>query len=94
MLEMSCPWVTNQEKKEEENTTKYRPLCWELKQNYQGYKVKQYNIIMDILGRWSRDLEDELNKLVASKSKGVLHNMQKAVISGTLNISQPFKVAT
>ena len=63
-LEMSCPWVTNQEKKEEEKTTKYGPLCWELKQNYQGYKVKQYNIIMDVLREWSLDLEDELNELV------------------------------
>ena len=49
---------------------------------------------MDTLGGWSRDLEDQLNELVGSKSKGVLHNMQKAVISGTLNISQTFKVAT
>ena len=46
---MSCPWVTNQGKKEEK-TTKYRPLRWELKQKYQGYEVKQYNIIMDVVG--------------------------------------------
>ena len=93
MLEMSCPWVTNREKKKEK-TTKYGPLHWELKQNYQGFKVKQYNIIMDVLGGWSRDLGDELNELVGSKSMGVLHNMKKAVISGTLNISRTFKVAT
>ena len=31
-LEMSCQWVTNQEKKEEEETTKYGPLRWELEQ--------------------------------------------------------------
>ena len=93
-LEMSCPWVTNLEKKKEEKTTKYRPLRWELKQNYQGYKVKQYNIIIEVLGGWSRDLEDELSELVGSKSKGVLHNMQKAVISGTLDSSRTFKVAT
>ena len=49
-LEMSCPWVTNWEKKEEEKTTKYGLLRWELKQKYQGYEVKQYNIIMDVLG--------------------------------------------
>jgi len=49
---------------------------------------------MDVLGGWSRDLEDELNELVGSKSKGVLHNMPKAVISGTLNICGTFKVAT
>ena len=48
---------------------------------------------MNVLGGWPPDLEDELNELVGSKSKGVLHNMQKAVISGTLNISRMFKVA-
>ena len=56
--------------------------------------MKQYNIITDVLGGWSRDLEYELNELVGSKSKGVVHNMHKAVISGTLNISRTFKVAT
>ena len=49
-LEMSCPWVTNREKKQEEKTKKYGQLRWELKQKYQGYDVKQYNIIMNGLG--------------------------------------------
>ena len=44
------PWVTNRDKKKEEKTTKYGPLRRELKQNYQGYKVKQYNIIIDVPG--------------------------------------------
>ena len=56
-----------------------------VKQKYQGYEVKQYNIITNVLGGWCRDLE------VGSKTKGVLHNMQKAVISGTLNISRTLK---
>jgi len=40
-----------------------------------GYQVKQYNIIMDILDGWCRDLKVELKELVGSKSKGVLRNM-------------------
>ena len=36
-LEMSCPWVTNREKKREEKSTKYGPLRWEVKQKYQGH---------------------------------------------------------
>ena len=43
---------------------------------------------MDVLRRWSQDLEDELSEVVGSKSLEVLCNMQKAVISGTLNISR------
>ena len=49
-LEMSYQWVTNREKKKEEKTTKYGPLRWELRLNYLGYKVKQYNIKIDVLG--------------------------------------------
>ena len=49
--------------------------------------MKQCNIIIDVLRGWRRDLEVDLKELVGRKSKGVLHNMQKAVISGTLNVS-------
>ena len=71
-----------------------RPLRWELKQKDQGYEVKQYNVIMDVVRGWCQDLEVKLKNLVGSKSKGVLHNMWKAVLSGTLNIARTFKVAT
>ena len=71
----------------------YGPHRWELKK-YQGYEVKQYNIIIDVLGGRCRDLEVKLKELVGSKSNGVLHDMQKAVLSGTLNSARTFKVAT
>ena len=79
--EMSCPWVTNREKKEEEKATKYGPLRWVLKQKYQGYEVKQYNIIMDVLGTWCRDLEVKLKEV---RVREFIILMQKAVLSGTL----------
>ena len=93
-LEMSCPWITNRTKKTAEKTLKNGPLRWELKQQYQGYEVRQYNIIMDVLGGWSRDLDVTMKELVGSRSKRVLQNMQKAVLSGSLNIARTFKVAT
>ena len=89
-LEMSCPWVTNRDKKGEEKSTKYGLLRWELKQKYQGYEMKQYNSIINVLGGWCRDLEVRLEELVGSKSNGVLHKMQRAIHSGTLNISKTF----
>ena len=50
---------------------------------------------MDVTEGWCRDLKVELKELVRSKDKVVLQvNLQKAVISGTLNISPKFKVAT
>ena len=42
----------------------------------------------------NRRLEAKLKELVWSNSKGVFHNMQKAVLSGTLNIARTNKVAT
>ena len=93
-LEMSSPWITNRTKKTAEKTLKYGPLRWELKQQYQGYKVRQYNIIMDVLEGWSRDLDVTMKELVGSRSKRVLPNMQKALLSRSLNIVRTFKVAT
>ena len=49
-LEMSCPWVSNRDKKTFEKTMKYAPLRWELRQRYPGYEINQCNIILDVLG--------------------------------------------
>ena len=91
-LEMSCPWISNREKKSEEKTMKYGPLRWELKQQYRGYEVTQHNIIMDVLGGWSRETETSIQSLVGRKANQVLEAMQKAVLSSSLNIARTFKV--
>ena len=91
-LEMSCPWISNREKKSEEKTMKYGPLRWELKQQYRGYEVVQHNIIMDVLGGWSRETETSIQSLVGRKANQVLEAMQKAVLSSSLNIARTFKV--
>ena len=93
-IEMSCPWISNREKKSEEKTMKYGPLRWELKEQYKGYEVHQYNIIMDVLGSWSKETEISVRSLVGQKTTQVLEKMQKAVSSATLNIARTFKVVT
>ena len=50
VIEMSCPWMDNRAIKDAEKTAKYGPLRWELKQQYPGYEVKQFNTIIDVLG--------------------------------------------
>ena len=92
-LEMSCPWVSNRDKKTSEKTMKDAPLRWEMKQRYPGYEITQYKIIIDLLEGWSKDLNDTLQKLVGNRAKDVLRKMQKACLSGTLNIARTFKVA-
>ncbi|PFX34789.1 Ubiquilin-1 [Stylophora pistillata] len=90
-LEMSCPWVNNWTRKDEEKTLKYGPLRWELRQQFPGYEVKQYNIIMDALGGWSQELDVMMRKLVGGRSTDVLRKMQRTVLSGMLNIAWTFK---
>ena len=77
LLEMSCPWVENRCQKEAEKTRKYGPLRYELKQQFKGYKVGQFNIIMDVLGGYSAHLEENMKRLVGKKSNQVLRNMQR-----------------
>ena len=50
VIEMNCLSVENREEKDAEKTTKYGPLRWEFEQRYPGYRVTQFNIIVDVLG--------------------------------------------
>ena len=92
MIEMSCPWMDNRAIKDAEKTAKYGPLRWELKQQYPGYEVKQFNIIIDVLGGWSVDVEETMKDLVGQRSRSVLRRMQKVILSHSLNIARTFKV--
>ena len=49
---------------------------------------------MDVLGGWSQDLEAEMKKIFCLRSLDILKEMQKAVLSGSLNIARMFKVIT
>ena len=90
-VEMSCPWMEHREKKSEEKTVKYGPLRFELKKRYPGYDVEQCNIIIDVLGGWSRDVDLTMRKLFGSRGYDILRRMQKATISSSLNIVRTFK---
>ena len=79
-LEMSCPWVSNRDNKISEETMKYAPLRWELKQRHQRYEINQCNIILDVLWGWSKKLDVVLQKLVEFVS----------CLSRTLNIARTF----
>ena len=57
-------------------------------------RIEQFNIIMDVLGGYSIELEEKvrkISKLVGRKDSQVLVKMQKAVILRTLNIARNFK---
>ena len=92
---MSCPWIESRAKKEEVKTLTYGPMMWELKQRYNGnYRVEQYNVIIDVLGSYSKHLENSVRKLLGARARSVLKRMQKSVITNTLNIARTFKINT
>ena len=66
----------------------------ELKQQFPTYTVKQFNIIIDVLGGWSREVDLAMRELFGTRGGDVLLRMQKAVISHSLNIARTFKVLT
>ena len=70
-------------------------MMWELKQRYNGYRVEQYNVIIDVLGGYSKHVEKSVRKLLGARARGVLiERMQKSVILKTLNIARTFKINT
>ena len=51
------------------------------------------NIIMDVLGGFSKGLSSSLREILGVKSsRDILGRMQKSVLSSTLNIARTFKV--
>ena len=74
-----------QREEERREDRKVCPLRWELRQQFPGYEVQQYNIIVDTLGGWSQEMNTTMKEIVGSRSKEVLNRIQKAVLSGTLN---------
>ena len=92
VIEISCPWVENREEKDAAKATKYGPLRWELEQRYPEYRVRQFNIIVDVLGGYSRDVRKALKELVGDKSDTIALQIQKLVITSSLNIARRLKL--
>ena len=90
---MSCPWSENRESKDSEKTTKYSQLSLELTNRYPEYKVNQYNIIRDVLGGCSKEVEQNIKELVGDKSESIMRQMQKAILSSSLHIARMFKLS-
>ena len=91
-IEMSCPLLDSREMKKMEKTQKYGPLMWELRERNPGYQVKQYNIIIDVLGGYSADASHAVKELVGEMRPTILQRMQRSVVPNTLNIAHSFKI--
>ena len=67
------------------------PLRLELKRTYFGFKIRQFNTVIDALGGYSKSLEGDVKALVESdRYREVLRGMQKAILSHTLHIANEY----
>ena len=66
-------------------------MMWKLKQRYNGYRVEQYKVKIDVLGGYSNHLEKSVRKLLGARARSVLERMQRSIISNTLNIARTFR---
>ena len=89
-----CGWAIARRNILQRQLEKYQPLRWELTKLYPDYNIVQLNVIMDVLGEWSKKLNVEKSKIFGARSSDVLKRMQKAVLSSSLNIVRSFKVTT
>ena len=80
-------------RKDFEKTTKYSQLRLELTNRYLEYKVNQYNIIMDVLGDCSREIEQNIKEFLGDKCESIMRKMQKAILSSSLHNARSFKLS-
>ena len=59
--------MDNRAIKDAEMTAKYGLPRLGLKQQYPGFEVKKFNIINDVLGGWSVELEETMKDLVEQR---------------------------
>ena len=45
------------------------PMMWELKQRYNGYRVEQYSVLIDVLSGYSKHLEKSVRKLLGGTER-------------------------
>ena len=93
---MSCPRLKSSESKDFEKTTRLAmatQLRLELTNRYPEYKVNQYNIIMDVLGGCSKEVEQNMKELVGEKCQSIKRQMQKAIRPSSLHIARMFKLS-
>ena len=68
-------------------------LRLELTNRYPEYKVNQYNIIMDVLGGCSKEVEQNIKEPVGDKCESIMRQMQQAILSSSLRIARMFKLS-
>ena len=94
LIEMTVPWPGNREEKYQYKCEKYKNIQQNLKLEYPEYEVGQITLVMDVYGGFSKDLADNIGKVISGKDdiKSIIKNMQKSIISSLAHLSRTFKI--
>ena len=55
-------------------------------------RLEELWVVCDVLGGWSKELLETIDEMFGSRGNMALQNMQKSVISTTMNIARTFKI--
>lgn len=91
VVECSCPWDKNLTKKFKEKQEKYQVVRQQLKQQFEGHKVQQLNLIIGCLGTITT-LDEELSKIFTNKKiiTKLIQQMQRVVLISSTSIVDKF----
>ena len=90
---MSVPWISNRESKYREKVQKYERIRRNLKINNPEFEIDQITLIIDVLGGYSKDLEQNIGKIIKDKNEKeqIIFKMQKSIASELSYFSKKFK---
>ena len=93
VVEMSVPWINNREDKYREKIMKYDNIRRNLKINNPDYRIDQITLIIDVLGGYSKELEENIDKIIKDKDEKeqIIFKMQKSVTSYLSYFAKKFK---
>ena len=94
ILEQGCPWMTNRNEVYEVKSRKYESVLRNIKLNEPEYTVTQITLVIDSLGGYSKNLRENIGKIVKDKRRinVIISKMQKAVLSESVHIARRFKL--
>ena len=96
LIEITISWIDIRQIRYDEKIKKYEAIRRNIMREEPEYTVDQITLVMDSLGGYSKNLCDNISKVFqdAKTIKRIIHKMQKAVLSGSVNISRCFKLQT
>ena len=96
LIEITIPWIENREIKFEFKKNKYMGIQSNLKLEYPAFHIDQITLVMDVLGGYSKHLEENITKIFNDRTevRNIIRNMQKSVISSAAHLTRMFKIRT